>query len=123
MHAETGHTGQPGGTFANVVSPRWIRRIVLAVCVAAIAGMIVSSITSHNGIAIATGLTAAIAILCLILVTAVAGPEAFGAPPPVDEPAAADLERRVDALVAAGADEAEVRSLIRAARRLWRRRG
>ena len=95
---------------------------MLAVCVVAIAGMIVSSVTSHNGIAIATGMTAAVAILCLILVTAVAGPEAFGAPPPVDERAAADLERRVDALVAAGADEAEVRSLIRAARRLSRRR-
>jgi hypothetical protein len=94
---------------------------VLAVCVLAIAGMIVASVTDHNGIAIATGLTAAIAIVCLILVTAVAGPEAFGGPPPVDEAAAADLERRIDALVAAGADEAEVRSLVRAAGRVYRR--
>lgn len=94
---------------------------MLAVCILAIAGMIVSSLTSHNGIAIATGLTAAVAILCLILVTAVAGPEAFGGPPPVDEAAAADLERRVEALVASGADEAEVRALIRTARRLSRR--
>ena len=104
-----------------MINPRWLRRIVLAVCVLAIAGMIASSITDHNGIAIATGLTAAVAILCLILVTAVAGPEAFGAAPRIDEAAAADLERRVDALVAAGADEAEVRSLIRAARRVSRR--
>ena len=94
---------------------------MIAVCALAIAGMIVSSITSHNGIAIATGVTAAVAILCLILVTAVAGPEAFGAAPPVDETAAADVERRVEALVAAGADEAEVRSLVRAVRRLARR--
>ena len=86
-------------------------------CVLAIAGMIVASVTDHNGVAIATGLTAAVAIVCLILVTAVAGPEAFGAPPPVDEAAAADLERRIDALVASGADEAEVRSLVRAAGR------
>lgn len=93
---------------------------MLAVCILAIVGMIVSSVTSHNGIAIATGLTAAVAILCLILVTAVAGPEAFGRPPPVDEAAAADLERRVETLVAAGADENEVRSLIRAVRRLSR---
>jgi hypothetical protein len=101
-----------------VISPRWIRRIVLAVCVLAIAGMIVSSVTSHNGVAIATGLTAAVAILCLILVTAVAGPEAFGAAPPVDAAAAADVERRIEALVANGADEADVRSLVRAVRRL-----
>jgi len=96
---------------------------VLAVCVLAIAGMIVASVTDHNGIAIATGLTAAVAIICLILVTAVAGPEAFGAPPPIDEAAAADLERRIDAFVAAGADEAEVRSLVRAAGRIYRRSG
>lgn len=94
---------------------------MLAVCALAIAGMIVASVTDHNGVAIATGMTAAVAIVCLILVTAVAGPEAFGAPPPVDETAAADLERRIDALVASGADEAEVRSLVRAAGRVYRR--
>jgi hypothetical protein len=94
---------------------------VIGVCALAIVGMIVSSITTHNGIAIATGLVAAVAIVCLILVTAVAGPEAFGAPPPVDEAAAADLERRVESLVASGASEDEVRSLIRATRRLSRR--
>jgi hypothetical protein len=104
-----------------LISPRWIRRIVLAVCVAAIGGMIAASITSHNGLAIAAGLTAAIAIVCLILVTAVAGPEAFGAAPAIDEAAAADLEERVLTLVANGADEAEVRALVRAAHRLSRR--
>jgi hypothetical protein len=56
-----------------------------------------------------------------MLVTAVAGPEAFGSPPPVDEAAAADVERRVQLLVATGADEAEVRSLVRAVRRLAQR--
>jgi len=105
-----------------LISPRWIRRIVLVVCVLAIAAMIVTSITDHVGAAIAAGSVAAIAIVCLMLVTAVAGPGAFGNPPPVDPVAAEDLERRVDALVAAGADEAEVRALIRAARRLSRNR-
>lgn len=109
------------GTFAGVITPRGIRRIVIGVCALAIVGMIVSSITSHNGIAIATGLVAAVAIVCLILVTAVGGPEAFGAPPAIDESAAADLERRVESLVASGADEAEVRSLIRATQRLSKR--
>jgi hypothetical protein len=83
--------------------------------------MIVASILDHNGAAIAAGMTAAVAILCLILVTAVAGPEAFGGPPPVDEAAAADLERRVESLVSSGADEAEVRALVRAAGRVYRR--
>jgi hypothetical protein len=103
-----------------LISPKLIRRIVLVVCGLAIAGMIVASITSHNGVAIALGLTAAVAVLCLMLVTAVTGPEAFGPAQPVDRAAAADLERRVEALVATGADEAEVRSLIRAVRRISR---
>lgn len=93
---------------------------MLVVCVLAIAAMIATSITDHVGAAIAAGSVAAIAILCLMLVTAVAPPGAFGAPPPVDEAAAADLERRVATLVAGGADEQDVRSLIRAVRRMTR---
>jgi hypothetical protein len=108
-------------TFRWLISPRWIRRVVLAVCALAIAAMIATSITNHVGAAIAAGSAAAVAILCLILVTAVAGPEAFGGQRAVDEAAAADLERRVEVLVANGADEGEVRSLIRAARRIARR--
>ncbi len=104
------------------MTARWIRRGVLAICVLAIAGMIVASITDHIGSAIAAGMTAAVAIICLMLITAVAGPEAFGSPAPVDEAAAADLERRIESLVAAGADEHEVRSLVRAVRRLSRAR-
>lgn len=92
------------------------------VCALAVAGMIVASITSHNGVAIALGTVAAVAVLCLMLVTAVTGSEAFGRTQPVDEAAAADLERRVEALVAGGADEHDVRSLIRAVRRMSRRR-
>jgi len=94
---------------------------VLVVCVVSIASMIVASITNHVGAAIAAGSVAAIAILCLMLVTAVAGPGGFDAPPAVDETAAADVERRVQSLVATGADESEVRSLVRAVRRLAHR--
>jgi hypothetical protein len=94
---------------------------VLVVCALAIAGMIAASVTTHNGVAIALGITAAVAVLGLILVTAVAGPEAFGHEAPVDQGAAADVERRVQVLVAAGADETDVRSLVRAVRRLSRR--
>ena len=46
-------------------------------CVLSIVVMIVTSVTDHVGGAIAAGMTAAIAILCLMLVTAVAGPEAL----------------------------------------------
>ena len=103
------------------MAARWIRRVVIALCAAGVAGMIGASITNHIGVAITSGMVAAIAVLCLILVTAAAGPAAFAAPPAVDARAAEDLERRVQHLVEAGADETEVRSLLRAAGRLYRR--
>jgi hypothetical protein len=93
---------------------------VVVVCVLAIAGMIVSSIADSTGAAITFGLIAAVAVVSLILVTATAGPRAFDAPV-LDEQAAADVERRVTALVAGGADEPELRALVRAARRMERR--
>ncbi|CAN5169462.1 hypothetical protein BH18ACT4_BH18ACT4_15480 [soil metagenome] len=99
---------------------RWIRRLVILVCVAGIAGMIAGSIAERTGAAITAGLISAVAVLCLILVTATAGPAAFGRSPGVDEGLAADVERRVASLVTGGADEAEVRSLVRAASRLRR---
>jgi hypothetical protein len=102
------------------MSPRWIRRIVLATCALGIVGMIVASIADRTGAAITAGLVTAVAVLCMLLVTAVAPPSAFG-PPVVDEQAAADVERRIADLVAAGAEEAEVRSLVRAAVRMARR--
>ena len=103
------------------MSARLVRRIVIAVCVLGIGGMVGGSIANRIGVAITAGVLAAIAVLCLILVTAVAGPGAFGPPPALDEAAAEDLERRIGDLVAAGADEAEVRSLVRAATRFARR--
>jgi hypothetical protein len=102
------------------VSARSIRQIVVAVCVVSIAGMIVSSIADSTGAAITFGLVAAVAVVCLILVTATASPEAFGRVG-VDEEVAADVERRVQALAAEGADEAELRALVRAVRRLEHR--
>jgi hypothetical protein len=103
------------------MSARWIRRIVIAVCVLGIAGMIGGSIANRIGLAATAGVVTAVAVLCLILVTAAAGPSAFGAPPPADDDAAADLERRIELLVAGGAEETEVRSLVRAATRFGRR--
>lgn len=101
------------------MNPRWIRRAVLATCVLGIAGMIASSIAERTGAAITAGLITAVAVVCLVLVTAVAPPAAFGAPV-VDENAAFEVERRIADLVASGADEAELRSLVRAAQRVKR---
>jgi hypothetical protein len=103
------------------VSARTIRRVVIAVCVAGVAGMIAGSIADRIGVAITSGAMTAIAVLCLILVTATAGPSAFAAPPAVDEDAAADLEQRIERVVADGGDETEVRALVRAAIRFGRR--
>ena len=120
------------------MAPRTVRWLVIAVFVAGIAGMIVGSIADNNGVAITFGLITAAAAVGLILVTAVAGPEAFRkgarrgtASPPgpadpsgggVDEGAAALVEEQVERLLAAGADEAAVRELVRRSVTLGRRR-
>jgi hypothetical protein len=101
------------------MSALWIRRVVLGIFVLGIAGMIVASILDSIGAAITAGLFTAGAVVCLVLVTSVAEPGAF-APPVVDEHAAADVERRIGELVAAGAPEPELRALVRAARKLTR---
>ena len=125
------------------MSPRTIRRLVLAVFVSGVAGMIVGSILDNNGVAITFGLLTATAAVGLILVTAVAPPEAFkrsggdgfdgdaartGADAVAEPDAGADaagalVEEQVDLLVAAGADEAGVRELVRRSIAYGRRSG
>jgi hypothetical protein len=104
------------------MSPRVVRWLLALVCVAGIAGMIISSIAGSTGGALTFGLTVAVASLGLILVTTVLGPGGFRsrATAPVDDDLAQDVERRVDALVAAGADESALRALVRAAVHLGR---
>jgi len=100
------------------MSPKAVRALVLAVFVGGIAGMIASSIADSNGWALAFGLLTAGAALCLITVTA-----ATGGGTVVDaEAVGAELEQRIDRLVAAGADEQEVRALVAEAVRLGRAR-
>lgn len=110
-----------------MIRTRIIRAIVLAVCASGIAGMIVTSVTDHNGAAITFGLVTAVAVLCQMVATTVANEAtgATGAPldrsPSADADAtAADLEARIDRLVVAGADESMVRDLVRQAVRLGR---
>jgi hypothetical protein len=100
------------------VSPRAVRALVLVVFAGGIAGMIASSIADSNGWALTFGLLTAGAALCLITVTAATG----GARADDAELLGAALESRVERLVAAGADEEEVRSLVADAVRLGRAR-
>ena len=110
------------------LSPRLVRRVVLAVFVLGIVGMIVGSIADNNGTAITFGLITAVAALGLVLVTSVSPPGSLskaGRPEPslLDERLAADLEERIEGLVAGGADEDAVRKLVGRAVELGRRRG
>jgi hypothetical protein len=92
------------------MDPKILRRLVLVVFVGGIAGMIVGSIADNNGIAITFGLVTAVAAICLMLVTSVTSREQAVT---FDEGRAEDMEARIQDLVADGADEARVRSLVR----------
>jgi hypothetical protein len=109
----------------RTVSPRLVRGVAIAVCVAGVAGMIGGSIADNNGIAITFGLVAAVGALVIIVVAAInpTRPAAAGASPTpvaVDEAEAEALEAKVRDLVASGADEDSVRDLVRHAVRLGR---
>jgi hypothetical protein len=110
----------------TAVRVKAINVVVIAVCVAGIAGMIVTSATHHNGAAITFGLVTAVAILCQMTATTVVN-ELRSAPqaPVTSESArlddeAAALEGRIVALVDGGAEEEAVRDLVRRAMRLAR---
>ena len=91
-----------------------IRRVLVAVCVGGIAGMIVTSIADSPGGALTFGLLTAAAALGMILVTAVTN----GGSALEDDELGALVEERIALLVADGADERAVRALVRDARRL-----
>ncbi len=101
------------------MSPRAVRRVVIGLCGAGVAGMIVASILDDNGAALTFGLLTAAAVACLMVATAVAGPGVGRALPP-DEERAERVERLTRQLVAAGAEEPLVRALVREAVRLGR---
>jgi multisubunit Na+/H+ antiporter MnhB subunit len=100
------------------MSAKAVRRAVVAVFVLGVAGIIAFSISDDPDAALASGLLTAAAAVVLIAVTAVTTPRRAADP----EALAERLEDRVSALVAAGADEAEVRRLVRDAVALGRTR-
>ena len=91
---------------------RGVRRFVIAVCVAGIGGMIAGSVADNNGAAMTAGIVTAVAVLCLMVATAVTGGAIVGSGERVEELA--------EDLVADGADETAVRELIREAVKLGR---
>jgi hypothetical protein len=98
------------------VTPRAVRAVVLVVCAAGVAGMIVASVLDAEGAALTFGLVTAGAVACLIVASAVGG--TGGAGGGVDDERAARVEQLVQELVAGGADEATVRQLVQEASRL-----
>lgn len=56
------------------MTPTAVRRVVVVVGALGIAGMIAGSIADNNGVALTFGLVTAVAVLCLMVATAVGGP-------------------------------------------------
>jgi hypothetical protein len=120
-----------------VLSVGTVRTLALVVCVAGIAGMIVSSILNHNGAAVTFGLFSAVAVLCSMVAKAVAADTerrlGGGRPGGGDDPRAVGardldtlaelLERQVEVVIAAGAAEEPVRQLVGEAVRFGRTLG
>jgi predicted MFS family arabinose efflux permease len=102
---------------------RVVRWVVIGVCVAGIAGMIVGSVADNNDVALTFGLITAAAVVCLMVATAVSPPgstASSGDAPAFDEGQAARVEHLVGRLVADGAREDAVRQLVGEAVRLGR---
>jgi len=87
------------------VTPSAIRTVLRIVAAAGIPGIIAGSIAENDAVVIVFGSMTAVAAFGLILVTAVT------TGPSVDASGLA-LESRIGRLVAAGADEDEIRALV-----------
>ena len=103
----------------RLLTPGTLRGAALLLCATGIVGMIITSIADEVGAAITFGFigaTGAFALLLVgVLVPAVESAASW------DEERAAAVEDAVQRLVAAGADEADLRSTIAAAIHLGRR--
>lgn len=98
-----------------------LRGIVLVISACGIAGMIIGTVATdnNNGVVVTFGIVTAVAVLTLIAST-MAVKAAQGRGGAMDEALAAEVEERINALVAAGAREDEVRALVGDAVRLGR---
>lgn len=90
---------------------RVLRPVCGVIFVAGIAGIIVTSINGNNaGWVLTIGMVTAVAAVILIAVTAALPRPRIDV---FDDVVAERIEQRIAALVAAGADEAEARALVR----------
>lgn len=101
------------------MATRWITRACIAVFVCGIAGLIISSVAgNNNGLVLTIGGFIVVAAIVLMTVNTVTVHDRIDA---FDDAAAEQLEARVAELVQQGADENDVRTLVREARRSGRR--
>jgi uncharacterized membrane protein (DUF4010 family) len=101
------------------VATRLITRTCIAIFVCGIAGLIISSIAgNNNGLVLTIGGFIVLAAIVLMTVNTVTVHDRIDA---FDDAAAEQLEARVADLVQQGADENDVRTLVREARRSGRR--
>ena len=93
------------------MSLRVIRIVCIMIFVAGIAGMIITSINGNNvGLVTTIGLTTAISALVLMTASTVANKRSLDV---FDDAKAERIERRIAELCEKGADEAELRALVR----------
>jgi len=103
----------------RLLAPSTVRAAALMLCVAGIAGMIVTSIADRIDAALTFGFVGAVGALTLLLVgVLVPGVEAATS---LDEQQAAEVEAAIQRLMAAGADEGDLRAAVRTAVELGRR--
>jgi hypothetical protein len=101
------------------VAARLITRACIAVFVCGIAGLIITSIAgNNNGVVLTIGGFIVLAAIVLMTVNTVTVRDRIDA---FDDAAAEQLEAQVAHLVQQGADETDVRTLVREARRSGRR--
>ena len=101
------------------MASRLITRACIAVFVCGIAGLIISSVAgNNNGLVLSIGGVIVVAAVVLMTVNTVTVHERIDV---FDDAAAEQLEAQVTRLVEQGADENDVRNLVREARRSRRR--
>ncbi|HEY0518247.1 MAG TPA: hypothetical protein VGC84_02050 [Ilumatobacteraceae bacterium] len=101
------------------MAARLITRMCIGVFVCGIAGLIISSVAgNNNGVVLTIGGFIVVAAIVLMTVSTITARERIDV---FDDAAAEQLEAQVAHLVDQGADEADVRSLVREARRIGRR--
>ncbi len=101
------------------MATRLITRACIAIFVGGIAGLIISSVAgNNNGLVLSIGGVIVLAAVVLMTVNTVTVNERIDV---FDDAVAEQLEAQVAKLVEQGADEADVRTLVREARRSRRR--